>query len=89
MADRAFHPVISSQLGWGTVTQLDNYTELSSDNVLVLNPALELEMNFTRFFRLGVGAHYRITSGVNNTPGFGENDFSGPGAFLTFKFGWF
>ena len=89
MAKRAFHPVLSTQLGWGTVTQLDEFTVLSSDNVFVLNPALELEMNFTRFFRLGVGAHYRLTSGVNNTPGFGDSDFSGPGAFLTFKFGWF
>jgi hypothetical protein len=88
MGKAALHPVVSSQLGWGTVTQLDEYIVLSSDNIFVLNPAIELEMNFTRFFRLGIGAHYRLVRGVN-TSTLTDSDFSGPGAFLSFKFGWF
>jgi hypothetical protein len=89
MADRALHPAISTQLGWGSITQTDdNHYHLSSDNVFVINPAIELEMNFTKFFRLGIGAHYRIVSGVN-TSTLTNSDFSGPGAFLSFKFGWF
>jgi len=89
MADRALHPAISTQLGWGSITQTDvNHYHLSSDNVFVINPAIELEMNFTKFFRLGVGANYRIVSGVN-TSNLTNADFSGPGAFLSFKFGWF
>ena len=88
MGKRPFHPAISTQMGWGTITQLDEFTVLSTDNVFVINPAIELEMNFVRFFRLGVGAHYRFVSGVH-TSTLTNSDFSGPGVFLTFKFGWF
>ena len=89
LADLAFHPSIATQIGWGNISQRDDgYYNLSNDNVFVINPAIELEMNFTKFFRLGVGAHYRLVSGVN-TSTLTNADFSGPGAFLSFKFGWF
>ena len=89
MASKALHPTFSSQIGWGSITQTDDrYYPLTSDNVFVINPTLELEMNFTKFFRLGLGAHYRFVSGVN-TSTLTNADFSGPGAFLSFKFGWF
>jgi len=89
MADRALHPSISTQIGWGNISQHDEgYYNLTNDNVFVVNPTIEMEMNFTKFFRLGVGAHYRIVSGVN-TSTLTNSDFSGPGAFLSFKFGWF
>jgi hypothetical protein len=89
MADRVLHPSLSTQIGWGNIAQRDEgYFNLSDDNVFVINPAIELEMNFTKFFRLGVGAHYRFVSGVN-TSTLTNSDFSGPGAFLSFKFGWF
>jgi hypothetical protein len=89
LASRALHPSVSAQLGWGSISQKDDdYSYLSSDNVFVVNPILELEMNFTKFFRLGVGAHYRFVNGVN-TSTLTNADFSGPGAFLSFKFGWF
>ncbi len=88
MGRNAFHPAVSSQIGWGNVKQFDDYVILSTDNIFVINPAIELEMNFTKFFRMGVGAHYRFVSGVNTTA-LTDSDFSGPGAFLTFKFGWF
>ena len=89
MAEKAFHPVFSSQMGWGSISQPDENTD--QDNIFVINPAIELEMNFTRFFRLGVGAHYRFTMGVDpsRSSGLDNRDFTGPGAFLTFKFGWF
>ena len=89
MADRALHPCLSTEIGWGNISQSDEgYYNLSNDNVFVVNPTIELEMNFTRFFRLGVGANYRFVSGVN-TSTLTNADFSGPGAFLSFKFGWF
>ena len=93
MANRPFHPAVSAQIGWGSVGERDyNYTNFSMDNVFVFNPALELELNFTRFFRLGVGIHYRLVQGVNpemHSSNLTNSDFSGPGALLTFKFGWF
>lgn len=93
MAARPLHPTISAQIGWGNVGERDhNYTDWTSDNVFVFNPAVELEMNFTKFFRLGVGVHYRLVAGIDpgmHTSALSDSDFSGPGALLTFKFGWF
>lgn len=90
-ANRPLHPTISAQIGWGGVSERnDNY--YYSDNVFVFNPAIELEMNFTRFFRLGVGVQYRIVTGVNpemHSSNLTNSDFSGPGVLLAFKFGWF
>ncbi|MFC2080611.1 hypothetical protein ACFLR8_00190 [Bacteroidota bacterium] len=92
-AHRPFHPTVSAQMGWGAVSETDyNFYELSSDNIFVFNPAIELEMNFTRFFRLSVGVHYRIVTGANpsiQTSNLTNSDLSGPGALLAFKFGWF
>ena len=84
------HPVIHTQMGWGSVTVGEPYSSPEhSDNVFVLNPIVELEMNITRFFRLGVGANYRFNFGLNRLDGYGNQDFSGPGGFMSFKFGWF
>ncbi len=86
---RAIHPCISAQIGWGGLTPQDGtYTYYESDNMFVVKPTIELEMNFLKFFRLSVGANYMLATGVN-TPGLTDSDFSSPGAFLAFKFGWF
>lgn len=92
MAARPLHPTVSAQIGWGSVSEHDpDYSYWGTpDNVFVFNPALELEMNFTKFFRLGVGVHYRIVTGANpEISSLSNSDLSGPGALLTFKFGWF
>jgi len=87
---RAIHPCISALIGWGGITQYDNNTPLyDSDNLFVVKPTVELEMNFMKFFRLSIGANYMLVTGVNNIPGLTDSDFSSPGAFLAFKFGWF
>ncbi len=83
------HPVINTQLGWGSLDITNNnFVKTSSDAVFVLNPIVELEMNITRFFRMSVGANYSIGFGVG-TDGFDNQDISGAGGFLAFKFGWF
>ena len=93
MAARPLHPNISAQIGWGSAGERSqDYTYYTTDNVFVFKPAIELEMNFTRFFRLSVGAHYRVVTGVNPelySEPMSNSDLSGPGASLTFKFGWF
>lgn len=87
------HPVIHTQIGWGglsLVEDLDNdHNVYHSDNLFIVNPIVELEMNITQFFRLAVGANYRLGFGVNKIDGFNNNSVSGPGGFLSFKFGWF
>jgi hypothetical protein len=84
---RAIHPCISAQIGWGGLTPQEG-TYYESDNMFIVKPTVELEMNFLKFFRLSVGANYMFATGVN-TPGLTDSDFNSPGAFLAFKFGWF
>lgn len=85
--NRPIHPAVYLQTGWGEVSLGDDQNKIS-DNVFVLNPSLQLEMNMTSFFRIGVGVNYQYVSGVNIN-GLEDEDFSYPGAFLSFKFGWF
>jgi len=85
---RAIHPAVFLQTGWGDISLNEDGSSLFNDNVFVLNPSLQLEINFTRFFRMGVGVNYQYVNGVNLN-GLSNNDFTSPGGFLSFKFGWF
>lgn len=90
---KAIHPAIFLQTGWGGI-DLDEYNDgqhgyYSSDNIFVLNPSIEMEMNITRFFRLAIGANYQIATGVNEFKTLSNSDFSGPGGKIAFRFGWF
>ncbi len=85
--NKAIHPVVNCQFGWGNLSLKNDYTKID-DPVFVINPIIEIEANITRFFRMSIGGNYKIFQGVD----FGEyknNDFSGAGVFLGFKFGWF
>lgn len=85
----AFHPVISTQIGWGEAMFTEAFQPASvRENIFVLNPALELEMNITRFMRFAVGGNYRKVIGTDFA-GLSDADFSGPGVFMSFRFGWF
>jgi hypothetical protein len=88
--DRAIHMTFSSLVGWGTLgVRADYYPEnLWPDGIFVVCPTMEVELNLTKFFRLGVGASYNIYTFVD-LPGYTASDFSAPGGFLSFKFGWF
>jgi hypothetical protein len=49
-----------------------------------------VELNLTRYFRIGAGATYNIYTLVDeNQHGYTSSDLSSPGGFLSFKFGWF
>lgn len=88
--DRAIHISVSTLLGWGelgTSRHGDNYSE-NNDGIFVIVPTLEVEVNLTRYFRLSAGGTYNIYTFVN-LPGYTNSDFSAPGGFLAFKFGWF
>lgn len=90
---KAIHPALFLQTGWGGI-DFDEYNNAtfgnySSDNIFVLNPSIEMEMNIARFFRLAIGANYQITTGVNEYYNLSNSDFSGPGGKIAFRFGWF
>jgi hypothetical protein len=92
--NKAIHPVFHTTMGWGAITHRPKNYEYSFDNdqmqgdqVFVICPTFELEMNFSRFFKLGGGVTYSF---VYNTDGpYSYKDFANPGVFLSFKFGWF
>lgn len=87
---RIIHPVISSRIGWGAVSAIDNSRNVRlTDNVMVFVPTVSAEINFTRFFKINIGAEYRQTIDLNSIEGLNNNDFSGPGVYVNFLFGWF
>lgn len=89
MNKKKIHPVISVMVGWGSVSISNELGYvLDMDNVYVITPCLDLEMNFSDYFRLCVGIHYRKITGIEKIA-FTNNDFSSLGGHITLKFGWF
>lgn len=90
--DKPIHLSISSLIGWGEfgIMQYDGYYPFIRDKIFVLSPTIEVELNLTRYFRIGAGATYNIYTLVDeNQHGYASSDLSSPGGFLSFKFGWF
>jgi hypothetical protein len=94
-----FHVAFPVLIGMGGITHTDNRGWYggwgSSDSFLygedaffVIEPAIDLEFNMTRFFRLAATASYRFTSKIDlfNTDEYVLNGFN---FGLTFKFGKF
>ena len=89
--DRPIHLSVSSLIGWGEfgIMDRDAYYPFVRDNIFVLSPTLELELNLTRYFRIGAGASYNLFAMVDGSHGYTSSDISSPAGFLSFKFGWF
>lgn len=86
--ERPIHVSFSTLLGWGQIGRRGtDYYEVPLTNTFVVSPTVELELNLTRFFRLGMGATYNLYTLVAEP--LRASDFSAPGGFLSFKFGWF
>jgi len=78
----------------------DNYY-YDTDAFFVFQPGVELEFNIIKFFRVAVGASYRLTDGINLQYKYLDNAntervtqisstaLNGFNAAITFKFGWF
>ena len=90
--DRPLHFAFSTLIGWGEFGIMQNYGgyPFVRDQVFVLAPTAELELNLTRYFRIGAGVSYNLYTMVDQSiHGYTNGDLSSPGAFLSFKFGWF
>jgi len=91
LSNKTLHPSISALMGMGSVSSPDYLFD--DDNVFVLSPTIELEINFTRFLKVSVGASYRFVGAVSENGAMLENynnrDFSGPAGIISFRFGWF
>jgi len=72
-----------------------------TDAFFVFQPGVELEFNIVKFFRVAVGASYRLTDGINLQYKYLDSNnkeqvinidntaLNGFNAAITFKFGWF
>ena len=90
--DMPVHATISTLIGWGEFgyIQYDGYYPITRDNIFALVPTVEMELNLTRYFRLGAGVSYNYYSGVDESiHGYKSKDLSSLAGFLSFKFGWF
>jgi hypothetical protein len=69
----------------------DIYTQSQTDEYdifLFVEPGVEIELNFTHYFRLAIGGYYRFTSEIN-LEGIEAKALDGPSVGLTLKFGKF
>lgn len=66
----------------------DEDYDYSYDNFFVIEPELHVYVNVTRFCRIGIGASYRFTEGIDSGV-LKDKDFRGPSASAMVQFGWF
>ena len=94
-SDRLIHMTFQILIGAGGVAHADmdnlddiNVEDMNGDAFFIAEPAVDVELNVTSFFRICLGASYRWVSDVDMAE-FGDSDISGFAAVLTFKFGRF
>lgn len=83
-SDKLIHFTVYVLVGGGGLS--GNLIE--DESVFVAEPAVNGELNITRYFRFNVGAGYRWVTGVDS-PGFSDSDFSAFYGQVTAKFGSF
>lgn len=95
-SDKILHFSFYTLIGAGTVTYRDRFNwndfdfdfDYSNNTFFVIEPAANIELNVTDFFRINAGVGYRFISGID-FDNLDNSDFSGPSANITFKFGKF
>ena len=93
-SNRPVHLSISSLFGWGSISETDpnivGLDNIASYPVFVVTPVVEVELNFSRFFKVGAGTSMSFVNGAGiEQTTYSVRDFAKPSAFLSFKFGWF
>jgi len=90
--EKPIHFSFSSLIGWGEfgIMQYDGYYPFIRDKIFVVAPTAELEVNLTRYLRIGAGVSYNLYTMMDeHMHGYRSSDISAPAGFLSFKFGWF
>ncbi len=90
--NKILHFGVSTKLGWGSIDTYDvSFTQrrsLGDDDIFVVTPQVEMELNVARWFKINVGAGYRKVIGVEETM-YQATDFDSGVVTLGFLFGWF
>lgn len=91
---KPIHLSVSSQFGWGMLAQREStnpdFAPVTQEPLFVISPIVELEMNLSHFFKVGIGGSTSLvrSPGISRTP-YEAKDFLKPSVFVSFKFGWF
>jgi hypothetical protein len=97
LSDRLIHLSVNTLIGAGGVNYRDRdwddwdwennwYDE--ADEFFVAEPGVDLMLNVSKIFRVGVGVSYRYVNGID-IRGLSDSDMSGLSATFTLKFGKF
>lgn len=96
MSNKVVHPSVSLLIGGGSAStnrrpwrdSMSMHGNESYNGIFVLEPAVHIELNVFKHFRLMAGVAYRYVTGVTGQES-SNADFSGVSGVLTFKFGTF
>ncbi len=72
--------------GWGGITEKSRDGAKESDDLFILKPSLEAELNITHWMRLAVGGGYKLVMGAD-IPSLDNDDLSSPYASISLRFG--
>lgn len=109
---KAIHFSVNAKLGWGAVSLSDEtyhkdpsqrWDLYMQDNVFVITPQVDVNMNLLKWLRVNVGVGYRLVTGVDKTyyympegatspvekEYFDKNAFNSVTGNITLAFGWF
>lgn len=79
----------SAKFGWGNIAlEHASFPGDYDDNVLVITPQAEVEVNISKWFKINAGLGYRLVTSVNENF-FSKKDFNSPEASISLMFGWF
>ncbi|MFT4739190.1 MAG: hypothetical protein ACI8QD_000534 [Cyclobacteriaceae bacterium] len=95
MPSKVAHLGISTKVGWGDISFSQFATNGTgftgspfSDNVFIVSPQAEIEVNMTSWFKVNASVGYQLANGVDNAF-YTDNDFNGTTIGFSFLFGWF
>jgi len=91
--NKLIHVSFMTLVGGGGVGWRDTQAEAvpreeESDAFFILEPAANVTLNVTPYFRISAGVSYRYVTGVNSAAS-SNSELSGPSGVLTFRFGTF
>lgn len=85
---RLVHLSVHTLIGGGGLRYRTRYYDNWHDALFVFEPGMEMVLNVTKHFRIGLGGSYRFVSDVD-LEGLNNKAMSGPSASVIFKFGKF
>lgn len=83
---KSIHPTVNVDLAPGRIEITQN-GETQRDNIFVVQPAVGLEINVLRWFRIGLQGGYRYVTDTNLGT-LSDKDLSGAFGQASLKFGW-